>query len=181
MQCRYFAFKKWDGILICKHNIVLLTLPLIFSDHFPPQLFLRIMGLSKQETPSVFLNLLLFRSKVKIIRMGSWEKKKKKKSSKPSSFSILWKENLAVWGCIWVMSHPTFIICPSETGLLSSPICLRSFFCSSNCTKETLFEIGKYDTKLQTPGMSEVQRNAQSWATLNSLIFSMQGFRMKVV
>lgn len=33
------------------------------------------MVLSDQETPSVFLDLLLLSSKVKIIRMGSWEEK----------------------------------------------------------------------------------------------------------
>lgn len=65
-----------------------------------------------------------------------------------------------------MMSHPTFILCPSETVLLSFPICLCGFFCCSNCKKETLFEIGKYDTKPQTPEMSEAQSNAQSSSEL---------------
>lgn len=50
--------------------------------------------------------------------MGSWEDKKN---------CILWKENLAVWGCVWMMSHPTFILCPSETCYSVSPFVCVAF------------------------------------------------------
>lgn len=71
-----------------------------------------------------------------------------------------------------MMSHPTFIICPSETVLLSFPICLCSFFCLSNCKKETLFKIGKYDMNPQTPEMLELCAKLMHRATLNSFLFA---------
>lgn len=70
-----------------------------------------------------------------------------------------------MWGCIWMMSHPTFILCPSETVLLSSPICFCGFFCCSNCKKETLFN-RKIWYQTLNPWDVRAQSNAQSYSEL---------------